>query len=81
MTECDQSKAWGRKEGDWIWCLHCERCYQVGEFKANADLLELCPYLDCSGDTVMDSWPWARIRDIHPEYPEIPEKDVVYPLN
>ena len=80
MTECDQSKAWERQEGDWVWCLNCERCYQVGEYKADNNLLELCPYLDCNGDTVVDSWLWNDIRENHPEYPEVPEKGKVYPL-
>jgi hypothetical protein len=78
-------------EGMWIWCLHCERCYQVGEFRAvkpdrymvkmgfTGDI-EMCPYSDCNGDTLMDSWDWQAIREMHPEYPEVPERGKVYPM-
>lgn len=81
----------GRKAGEWVWCLHCERCYQVGEFRPEKpdkvlremgmdEDLQLCPYEDCDGDTVIDSWTWERIREIHPEYPEVPERGKVYPM-
>jgi len=75
-----QSKALGRKVGSWVWCLHCERCYQVGEFKMDESSLELCPYDICDGDTLIDSWSWEKIKELHPEYPDVPEKDKVYPL-
>ena len=78
---CDniQSKVFGRKSGDWVWCLHCERCYKVGEYKMGlSDGLEYCPYDDCDGDTLLDSWSWEKIREGHPEYPEIPERVKVY---
>ncbi len=63
-----------------MWCLHCERCYQVGEFRKGADDLEYCPYDGCDGDTLFNSWPWMKIREAHPEYPEIPDREKVYPL-
>lgn len=81
MSDNIQSKAFGRKDGDWVWCLNCQRCYQVGEFKMGVvDELEYCPYDNCDGDTLADSWPWERIREAHPEYPEIPERKKVYPM-
>jgi hypothetical protein len=40
----------------------------------------MCPYDGCSGDTVMDPWPWKRILEIHPGYPEEPERGKVYAL-
>ena len=91
MSESDQEKAYGRKKGSWVWCLHCERCYQVGEYKPikldrqlkNMGIIEdfqMCPYPDCDGDTVKDSWTWEQIRENHPDYPEVPEKGKVYPL-
>lgn len=64
--------------GDWVWCLHCGRCYQAGEYRLDKDGLELCIYEKCGGDTVFDSIHWEGIRALHPEYPEIPEKDKVY---
>jgi len=80
MSENIQSMAFGRKVGSWVWCLHCQRCYQVGEFRKDKDGLESCPYTDCDGDTMFDSVPWEGIREMHPDYPEIPEKDKKYPL-
>jgi len=41
---------------------------------------QMCPYPDCSGSTVLDGWNWEDIRERHPEFPEIPEHGVVYPL-
>lgn len=75
-----QTKAFGRKVGSWVWCLHCERCYKVGEFRKEKDGLEYCPYPDCSGDTLMDSFPWKALKEKHPEYPDIPERDKEYSL-
>lgn len=80
MEKSDQEKAIvGRKKGQWVWCLHCEQVYQVGEYRLENGL-QMCPYKECSGDTVMDSWPWESIREKHPEYPEVPERGKVYPL-
>jgi hypothetical protein len=76
----DAVEALGRKLGEWSWCLHCERVYQVGEFRREGDL-QMCPYPECDGDTVMDNWRWPDIRENHPEYPEVPERGKVYPLN
>jgi hypothetical protein len=75
-----QSEALGRKIGEWVWCLHCQRTYKVGEFKSDSTLLEFCPYIDCDGDTMVDPIPWEKIREPHPEYPKIPEKNKRYPM-
>ena len=91
MKRSDQEKILSRKAGEWVWCLHCERVYQVGEFKIDvssgnktnssvSDGLQLCPYPDCDGDTVMDLWDWKAIKEAHPDYPDTPERDKVYPL-
>lgn len=55
---------------DYVWCLHCERAYKLGSKE--------CPY--CGADPFMDGWDWKIVRENNPEYPEIPEKDVVYPM-
>lgn len=47
----------GRKIGDWVWCLHCQRCYKIGEYRLIGDL-QMCPYEGCGGDTVLDAIPW-----------------------
>lgn len=57
--------------GDWVWCLHCERCYQVGEFRLDGDY-QMCPYDGCSGSTVLDGMKW---RGALP-----PERGRVYPI-
>ena len=67
----------GIPEGEWTWCLHCERCYKAGEYRLIDDL-QMCPYPDCDGDTVLDSWEWEQIKSAHSDYPEIPERDTVY---
>lgn len=48
------------KLGDWAWCLHCQRCYKIGEYRIQKlyGELQMCPYKDCDGDTVMDAIPW-----------------------
>lgn len=74
--------------GDWVWCLHCERCYKVGEFRVVLTVmdrgrivegLQMCPYDDCDGDAVIDAWPWGKLVDEN-GYPETPERDHEYLL-
>jgi hypothetical protein len=79
MSKAEITNVFGYHERTWVWCLHCQRAYQVGEYREKDDL-QYCPYLDCDGDSVVDAWPWKRIKEIHPNYPDIPEKDKVYPL-
>ena len=67
------------KESDYLWCLHCERTYKRGKFR-KVDDLQMCPYEDCDGDTVLDAWDWESVREYHSAYPEIPEEGKVYPL-
>lgn len=61
----------GRQLGDWVWCLHCGRTYRLGWYRL-VDDLQMCPYPDCSGDTVMDACSWEEIRKGHPDYPVQP---------
>ena len=77
MTKIDRVEAFGTPKGTWVWCLHCEQAYQVGEYRLKGDL-QMCPYEGCTGDTVMDAWEWKQIRRAHPEYPKIPERNKVY---
>jgi hypothetical protein len=69
----------------YMWCLHCERTYIQGESKFGPYSLggagiSLCPYPGCNGSVYVDGWDWIIFRNsYHPEYPEIPVKDVVYP--
>jgi len=69
----------GIEEGDWLWCHHCERVYKAGEYR-EIDGLQLCPYEDCDGSTVLHTWTWERMREAHPDYPEVPTREKQYPL-
>ncbi len=74
---------------DYVWCLHCERCYKIGEHRVveaprlaqvmGITEFELCYYEDCDGSADIDAWSWERIRESHPKYPEIPVEGEVYP--
>ena len=69
-------------KSNYLWCLHCERAYKKGYFRLKNDL-QMCPYSGCNGDTVMDGWDWARLRedrDNSDDYPETPEIGKTYPL-
>ncbi len=79
MSKLHITEAKGIEAGTWVWCLHCERCYQAGEYR-EIDELQMCPYQDCNGDTVLDSVPWSDIRSKHTEYPTTPERNKVYSL-
>lgn len=77
--------------GDWVWCLHCHRVYQYGEYRTEPGgfirnglgcdeaVLQVCPYDGCDGSP-LDLMPWADLRGCHPEHPEIPERGREYPL-
>lgn len=91
MTKNNQEVNSEDKYDNWVWCLHCERCYKIGEFKTIApdktlkragitSDLQICPYEDCDGDAVFDTRLWKEIREIHPEYPIEPIKGINYPI-
>lgn len=63
----------------WLWCMHCERAYPLGSYRVVEDL-QLCPYAECRGDTILDLWPWVTVREENPQYPKVPELGVLYPL-
>lgn len=67
------------KAGDWVYCLHCGMVYQAGDYRLVRGL-QMCPYPNCDGDTVFDSFHWEDIQRINPSYPVIPEKNKVYLL-
>lgn len=64
--------------GDWAWCLHCSRAYQVGEFRQIGEL-QYCPYPDCDGDAVLDRQHWESVAENN-GYPTAPQRGVEYPL-
>ena len=71
-----------RVDGDWCWCLHCERAYNKKDIRWDErTALYMCPYEGCSGDAFLDAvWDYASIREIHPDYPLVPEEGKVYPM-
>jgi hypothetical protein len=80
MKKLHVTEVCGIREGTWLWCLHCERCYQAGEYREMDEGLQMCPYDDCDGSTVFDGWRWSRVRRENPGYPMFPERNKVYPL-
>ena len=68
----------GWKDGDWVWCMHCERVYKVGEFRMVGNR-QMCPYRGCTGDAVDDAWHWEKFAQAN-HHPEIPERDRFYPI-
>lgn len=92
MLATDRDQAFGKSGSKYMWCLHCERTYENGQFRTvkikpftvdhvrYTPEFEMCPYEDCDGDAVIDAWEWGHIREYHPEYPKTPEQGKVYPL-
>lgn len=71
----------GADEGNYLYCIHCERAYERGYFR-EVGKLQMCPYADCDGDAVIDAWSWKQVADKdNPTYPAVPELGRVYPLN
>lgn len=71
--------------GEYFWCLHCEH---VSTAKAWSNNHWDCPRPDCDGGaldcSVWSAFSWPRGsqigKPIHPEYPDVPDLDVYYPL-
>ena len=66
------------RQPDFLWCIHCERAYQHGDFR-RAGGRQLCPYVSCAGAEVF-AWDWEKVRSANPDYPAEPVAGVVYPL-
>lgn len=82
----DREKMFGElPEGTFLYCLHCERAYPKEKYRVLSDsvvgLLQMCPYEDCDGDAVLDSWLWDRVAEENDKYPEVPVEGVPYPLH
>lgn len=78
-AESHRDAAFGKSECKYFWCLHCERAYENGQWREEGEL-QMCPYDNCDGDAVLDAWEWSKIREEHPDYPEVPEIGKSYPL-
>ena len=75
----DRDDAIDEEPPKYLWCLHCERAYVRGAYRL-INRLQMCPYEDCSGDTVIDAWDWNFVREKNPTYPENPIRAHFYPL-
>lgn len=62
MAKIDAVEIMGRKLGEWVLCLHCQRAYKIGEYRLDKRFpnLQMCPYEGCDGDTVLDAWDWIH---------------------
>jgi len=61
-------------EGEWVWCLHCERASHVSEWTPPE-----CPFEDCDGG-LFDGWSYSELRaQAHPEWPQTPVRGKLYP--
>lgn len=93
LVTLDREEAFEKESRpEYIWCLHCERTYLYDESRVvkiepftvdhvkYEPVFQMCPYEDCDGDAVLDAWDWNYVREHHPDYPEIPEHGVVYPM-
>jgi hypothetical protein len=59
--------------------LFLELEMQLGEVSDDGEVYASCHYDDCDGSP-LDFWPLEKFRGWHPETPELPEVDKVYPL-
>jgi hypothetical protein len=67
-------------EGEWIWCLHCERAYHKKDMRWNSLLgLYMCWYEGCSGDAWGDGWDYDG-RKVECGWDAVPIMGKVYPL-
>lgn len=79
--------------GNYFVCIHCGRAFDWGDIvmmhedplTVNHVLLEppdwpKCPYEDCNTNATW-SYSWEQVRHYHPEYPDVPEKDVMYSIS
>lgn len=70
-------------DSPYLWCLHCERTYNRGEYriiKIHGEEYQMCPYEGCDGDTIGDGWSWTQIQINNPFYPSIPIRNIYYPM-
>jgi hypothetical protein len=62
----------------WMWCLHCERAFQLGDARIEAEGT-YCSYAGCEG-APLDFWSWEAYRAVTDAAPEFPQAALRYPL-
>lgn len=73
------SMGMGRTRDTWLWCLHCQRAYQIKDATFQCGIA-MCAYPGCDGDVIFDGWDWQAFGDDSGHgYPAIPEKGKLYP--
>lgn len=80
MSKSDREIIFGETGDTHLYCIHCERTYLKDAFRGSPGH-QMCPYIDCDGDAVIDAWEWSKVRYQREDlYPEIPIHGTVYPL-
>jgi len=62
---------------DHRWCVRCLRGYASAQAVVR-DGVRWCAYPECRGGFLGDSWDWALVRILYPDFPERPVWGVVY---
>ena len=78
MLTADFEQIYGKRpKGKYMWCSHCERTYEYGQFRVERwkpftvdhiryePEFEMCPCEDCNGDAVLDAKDWEDIANIY----------------
>lgn len=75
----------------WLWCRCCRRTFVKGTYRPlvvrgtarhpQRRTVKQCPYANCSGQILRDSYPWSFVRQSHPDYPDQPVQYVIYPFH
>lgn len=69
------------REGDWVWCINCKQCYQLGwnTRGQRTTASPLCPYWNCDG--CMLALEWRRALILRPDLPKQPMTNQVYKVD
>ena len=78
-------------DGEFEWCLHCERALPAGYRRILTDVHpsanQYCPYSDCPGGSAIDIMPWkitegnSFTEELNERYGDTPQVGVVYTLS
>ena len=72
---------------EWIWCWQCKRVSRCSEWQQARPRQSVaymkagdkdCPYAGCDGLLLNSGKPYSQMRAMVPEWPETPERDMVY---
>ena len=60
--------------GEFSWCLKCETVHRTAAWQQKQ---WECPRCGAGSPNL---WPWERVRQVNPQYPEQPEEGTQYTL-